>query len=142
LDSITKPKSVKIHSFHLKRPDLLDWINRQNATVVVLERRDKLEAFKSLLIAYSLNTYMGPISESSVTVDIDMVIELYKRIQDPILELNKTKLKHKIQTVYYEDLMLENKLISDNPPILRQNTTHNTVILNWDEIHNHVLSLI
>ena len=85
---------------------------------------------------------MGPISESSVTVDIDMVIELYKRIQDPILELNKTKLKHKIQTVYYEDLMLENKLISDNPPILRQNTTHNTVILNWDEIHNHVLSLI
>ena len=58
LSGITKPKSVKIHSFYLKRPDILDWINQQNATVVSLERQDKLKAFKSLLVAYSLNAYI------------------------------------------------------------------------------------
>ena len=140
LDGITKPKAVKIHSFYLRRPDILNWINAQNATVVALERRDKLKAFKSLLVAYSLNAYMGPIDKSSVTVDMNMAAELYRRIDNPIIESDKTKLKHKIQTVYYEDLMLENKLVSSNPPISQQNTT-NTVIENWHEIHNHLLSL-
>lgn len=140
LSNVTKPKAVKIHSFYLRRPDILNWINAQNATVVVLERRDKLKAFKSLLVAYSLNAYMGPIDKSSVTVDMNMAAELYRWIDNPIIESDKTKLKHKIQTVYYEDLMLENKLVSSNPPISQQNTT-NTVVENWHEIHNHVLSL-
>ena len=140
MSGLTKPKSVKIHSFYLNRPDMVDWINAQDATVVFLGRRDKLKAFKSLLIAYSLHAYIGPISKSSVTVDMNMVAELYKRVNDPNIDLNKNKLKHKIQTVYYEDLILENKLVSSNPPAVKQNTT-DVVIENWDQIHEWMLSV-
>lgn len=139
LSKITKPKSVKIHSFLLNRPGIVNWINEQNATVVCLERRDKLKAFKSLIIAYTLNNWIGPMPKSSVTVDINMVADLYKRVVDPNLEANKNKLQHEIQTAYYEDLLLENKLISSNPPALQQHTTH-VVIENWDQIHNYMLS--
>ena len=140
LSKVSKPKSVKIHSFYLNRPDIVDWVNSQNATVVFLERRDKLKAFKSLAIAYTLNAWMIPITASSVTVDMDMVVNLYNRVIDPNVESNKNKLKHKIQTAYYEDLMLENKLVSSNPPAQKQNTTDVT-IENWNQIHEYMLSI-
>jgi Sulfotransferase domain len=138
MSGLTKPKSVKIHSFYLNRPDMMEWINAQDATVVFLERRDKFKAFKSLLIAYSLHAYIGHIPKSSVTVDMNMVGELYKRVNDQNLELNKNKLKHQIQTVYYEDLILENKLVSHNPPAVKQNTT-DVVIENWEQVHDFML---
>ena len=139
LSRITSPKSVKVHSFFLNTPRMIDWINSQDATVVFLERRDKLKAFKSLIISYTLNTWVGPITKSSVTADMNVVVELYKRIFDPHVDWNKTKLKHQFQTVYYEDLILENKLVSSNPPFIKQNTT-DVVIENWDQIHDHLVS--
>lgn len=140
LSKVTKPKSVKIHSFHLNRPDIVDWVNSQNATVVFLERRDKLKAFKSLAIAYTLNAWIIPITASSVTVDMDMVGNLLNRVIDPNVESNKNKLSHKIQTACYEDLVLENKLVSSNPPAHKQNTT-DVKIDNWTEIHEYMLSI-
>ena len=140
LSRITKPKSVKIHSILLQSPDIVDWINAQDATVIFLERRDKEKTFRSLLIAYSLNRWFGTINESSVTVDITLAVDLYHRVNDPKIQINKNKLKHNIQTVYYEDLMLENKLVSSNPPAVKQNTT-DVVIENWDQIHEWMLSI-
>lgn len=140
LSSITKPKSVKIHSILLQNQDIIDWINAQDATVVFLERRDKLKAFKSLLIAYKLHAWFGPITESSVNIDINVAAELYNRVNDPNINLNKKKLTHQSQTVYYEDLMSENKLVSSNPPAQIQNTT-DVIIENWDEISAYLSSI-
>lgn len=138
-DSITEPKSIKIHHFQLKDNWIYDWIiSRENARVVFIERRDKAKAFYSLLISNALKKFKGYHEEKNILIDIDSVRECWKSIFDVSNSIQCIKDKKEFIHVYYEDVL--NSLTTfKKTRVTLQNTTERVKIINLKEIENFLL---
>lgn len=132
LDKIDSPKSVKIQYLQLCCPYIIRWIQKQKATLIWLERKNKLAAFKSLCVARASNQWTGGYECNELTVNLADVIPAY----NAIYKLNKNKIERLFgEMIYttYEDLLLTETLISVNPPVVMQNSS-NIKILNWVDV--------
>lgn len=134
LNSITEPKSVKIHTFHFNE-EILNWLYKQSCTVVWLERKDKLAAFKSLLIAKTLNQFVGPVTAKSVNVTLHDINYWYRLINTPVELINniKSHIATDINYVFYEDMINDSYFDNKKSWVSRQFTT-DVAIENWDDI--------
>ena len=131
LDEVTVPKCVKILSYQITNT-VIDWINNQDATVIWLERKDKLTAFKSLLISNTLNKFVGKITTSSVKVDVEQLRWLHYILLNHERDARiKAGINKSIEFAFYEDLIVT---MADQPTNMEKQNTTSVTIENWDEV--------
>jgi hypothetical protein len=137
VDEITVPKCVKILTYQFN--DLiLEWVNRQNADIIWIERLDNRKAFRSLLIADKLGAYVGRVDDATITVDLSRALWLHKKLKDEDRdEWIMENLKAPVQEVYYENLVNDETFDKSSSSMKIQNTTK-VIISNWQEIVDYL----
>ena len=140
IDSIKQPKCVKIHTSYINSR-ILDWINSQDSKIVWLTRRDKLAAFRSLLIADVTHRYWGTHDRKTIKVDLSRVLKIYSILFDESRdEFIKRNLNREIEYVCYEDLLSDPTFVET---FMIKQDSNNVVIENWqcviDYLNHHNL---
>jgi len=138
-ESITDPKSVKFHWFQLDSWNR-DWIlSQKDSLIMFIERKDKVAAFKSLLIANHLKQFKGKLEKQHIIVDLNSVHECYSAIWQVDSFIDKIKQQFLCKHFFYEDMLLFPESIWFNPnkcKIVKQNSIEHVTIDNWEEIIN------
>ena len=140
VDELTVPKSVKILTFQFMyahrtqwNNNIFDWVDRQDADVIWIKRRDRLAGLKSLLVADALGKYLGPIDDLSVRVDVNRLPWLLDSIGYHRDQYILDRISQPVEYVYYEDLVADAGFDKSLTHMQEQNTTK-VNITNWDEI--------
>lgn len=143
LDSIKVPKVTKILTFQFQyayrtkwNEKIFDWVNKQDADIFWIKRRDKLASLRSILIADALGKYMGPIGATQCTVDVKRLPWLIDSLSYDKDEYIRNHLNKPIVDVYYEDL-LNDPSFNNTSTMVVQNSSEVT-ITNWDEVVNNL----
>lgn len=142
-DKVKQNKVVKIHYCHLDKW-VKNWLLKQeNLSIIFLERKDKEQAFKSLLIANHLKKFVGELPSLKIEIDLNTVQECY----DAIFAIDDfiNTIKHKFSNLhfYYEDaLKLEKNdwFDSNAVKIKKQNSTKVVEIKNYKEVKEFLKS--
>jgi hypothetical protein len=139
IDDITVPKCVKILTYQFN--DLiLDWVNKQDADIIWIERLDNRKAFRSLLIADKLGAYVGQVDDATITVDPSRALWLHGKLKDDERdEWIMENINGDVEEVYYENLLNDTTFDKSLSPMKIQNTTK-VNISNWQEIVDYLHS--
>jgi hypothetical protein len=139
VDSITVPKCVKILTYQFNDV-ILEWVNRQDADIIWIERLDNRKAFRSLLIADKLGAYVGAVDDATITVDLDRALWLHGKLKDDERDESiMESIKGNVTEVYYENLLADDTFDKSTSSMKIQNTTK-VIISNWREIVDHLHS--
>jgi len=138
-ESVQVPKSIKFHWFQLDKWNR-DWImSQKNSSIVFIERKDKIIAFKSLLIANHLKKFKGKLEKQNITIDLKSVHECYAAIWQVDSFIDTIKQKFLYKHFFYEEALSISESIWFNPnrcKIIKQNSVEHVTIDNWEEIIN------
>ena len=130
----TRPVSVKTHTF-LSDDIILDFLKKQDAQFVLLNRRNKLDTFWSALISWHTLNWHQEASTTPFTANklyFDSVVDWLKKSKDECVMIRNT---FDVQEHYYEDFIHYPKSDWFNPaPVLVQNAKAVTPIVNREEV--------
>jgi len=131
------PVSVRIHTFDAK-DKVIDFLHTKNVNYVLIERKDKISTFWSMLVAWTtlkFHFFNPELQQITVTKEgFDMVAEILINFQS---QADKLKQIFPIQHIYYEDVLnyeLSDWWVRPKNGIKIQNAAKLTTILNLEEV--------
>jgi LPS sulfotransferase NodH len=129
-----RPYSVKVHK-HQLNDAIVAWINGGDARLVLLERRDKVRALNSLLIANHLKKFMGTLTPSTIRVTRKNFDESITALWGHEAKLRK--ISRPWNAIFYEDMLVREKSVDFDPGrswVVNQFSRHQVQIENWLEV--------
>lgn len=140
IDYQTRPglKSVKLHFFQLNNR-LSQWLLEQEFYFFKLERRNKMKALQSLLIANHLKKFFGPLQKAEIVVSYENFRECQTALswgEDVLAPFSE-----KLHSVYYEDLVEmkpQDWFDPSRSKMIRQKSSDVVAIANWPQVETWI----
>jgi hypothetical protein len=137
LENKHSPISVRIHTYDAT-DKVIDFLRTKDANYVLIERKDKISTFWSMLVSWTtLKFHFFNPEFQNITVSkegFDMVADIMINFQGHV---EKLKQIFPIQHIYYEDVLnyeLSDWWVHPKNRITIQNAAKLTTILNLDEV--------